>query len=108
MSLLIKALWPFISEMFFGGKSIKDVILANKLISFLVLLLGLSFFLNYVALGKIYDIALARQKEGNKIEATAQPSADKASAPTAAPNNQGAASKTREDEVRDKLNNIFK
>lgn len=60
---LIKAIWPFVSEMFFAGKSLKEVILANKLLSALILVLTLSLMLNYFSLGKIYDMAAKRREE---------------------------------------------
>lgn len=59
----IKAIWPFLSEIFFGGKSIKEVISANKFTTFLIAVLMISLSLNWMALGKIYDIAVARREE---------------------------------------------
>lgn len=64
-SIFIKMLisgWPFIREMFFGGKKVKDIVLDNKLSTFLLMLLVTSIFLNVVTLGKIYEIAVASRK----------------------------------------------
>ena len=103
MLLLFKAIWPFVSEMFFGGKSIKEVVLANKLISFLLVCLGLSLFLNYVSFAKIYELAVANMKEAKPAVSTPASSAAHPAVPPSAP-----ASRSHEDEVRDKLQNIFK
>jgi hypothetical protein len=54
--------WPFIAEMFFAGKSIKQIIVENKFAVFLTIFLVSSLFLNYVSFSKIYEIAIARRE----------------------------------------------
>ena len=107
---LLKAIWPFVSEMFFAGKSLKEVILANKFLSFLIVVLALSLSLNYFSLGKIYDLALARREENAK-QGTSKPPLGKnpvieplppASAASAA------SAPDREKEIRDKLKDVFR
>lgn len=57
------SLWPFVREMFFAGKSFKEVVMANKLVCCLLFVLAVSIAINYMSLGKIYDIAVARREE---------------------------------------------
>lgn len=61
----LKFLWPFIAEMFFAGKSAKQIVLENKFAFFLVLLLALSFTVNYVTMSKIYEIAMIRSRDND-------------------------------------------
>lgn len=67
---ILKALWPFVSEMFFGGKSLKDVVRTNKLMSVILVVLALSLTLNYFSIGKLWDLAVDKQK--NKAPQSAQ------------------------------------
>lgn len=67
---LLKALmwlWPFLSEVFFDNKSFKEIIKNNKLLTFLIFLLAISIFINYLALSKINRI-LQDQKQEIVIE----------------------------------------
>ncbi len=59
----LRFLWPFIAEMFFAGKSLKQIVMENKLVVFLLTLLFCSIFLNYLSISKIYEIAIARREE---------------------------------------------
>lgn len=58
----LKFLWPFIAEMFFAGKTIKQIIIENKFAVFLTIFLISSLFLNYISFSKIYEIAIARRE----------------------------------------------
>lgn len=60
---ILVALWPFIREMFFAGKSVKQVILENKMLVFLISMLVFSVTLNFVSFGKLIDIAVARRDD---------------------------------------------
>ena len=111
---LVKAIWPFVSEMFFHGKSMKDVILANKMLSFILLLLLASVSLNYMALGKIYDIAVSRREENAK-QGAGKPTLGTPHQVTEPPNAASAASSptsnNQDDELakrRELLKNTFK
>ncbi len=114
---LVKALWPFLSEIFFGGKSIKEVVLKNKLTTFLLVVACASIFLNWTLLGKFYDIAVARREERAKEVAT-KPVQEKPHAPgdlippsqaSSAPVGASSPDKIREDELRrQRLKDIFK
>ena len=59
----LTSIWPFIKEMFFAGKTTKEIVLENKLAVLLLMLLAVSVLLNYVTLGKIYEIAVNRRPE---------------------------------------------
>lgn len=68
---ILVALWPFIREMFFAGKSVKQVILENKMLVFLICMLVFSVTLNFVSFGKLIDIAVARRDDqGQSVERT--------------------------------------
>lgn len=58
----LKVLWPFIAEMFFAGKSLKQIVMENKMVISLLTLLILSVLLNYFSFSKIYEIAIARRE----------------------------------------------
>jgi hypothetical protein len=58
----LKFIWPFIAEMFFAGRSIKQIIIENKFALFLIIFLASSLFLNYISFSKIYEIAIARRE----------------------------------------------
>lgn len=105
---LLKAIWPFVSEMFFAGKSLKEVVAANKFLTFLVVLLGLSLSLNYFSVGKIYDLAIARREENSK-QGTSKPPLGKQSTPGEPARPASAASAPdREQEIKNKLKDVFK
>lgn len=108
---LLKAIWPFVSEMFFAGKSLKEVVLANKFLTFLIVLLAMSLSLNYFSLGKIYDLALARREENSK-QGTSKPPLGKTPVLEPLPPASSASSPTsdqeREEQLRKKLKDIFK
>ena len=56
---LIKGLfwiWPFISEMFFGGKEIKKLASENKFATVVLALLLISTSVNYLTISKIYRL----------------------------------------------------
>lgn len=111
---ILKALWPFVSEMFFGGKSLKDVVRTNKMMSFVLVALALSLMLNYFSVGKLWDIAVDKQK--NKVPQTAQPSDKPLLPPTPAsaasePVNPGPGQETeaeRQARLRKRLEDLYK
>lgn len=105
---LIKAVWPFVSEMFFAGKSLKEVILANKLLSVLIVVLGLSLSLNYFSLGKIYDLAIARREENSKQGASKPPLGKQDTPGEPHPPASAASASSREQEIKDRLKDVFK
>ncbi len=105
---LLKAVWPFVSEMFFAGKSLKEVILANKFLTFLLVVLGLSLSLNYFSLGKIYDLAISRREENSKQGASKPPLGKQNTPGEPYPPASAASAPTREQELKDKLKDIFK
>lgn len=58
----LKFIWPFIAEMFFAGKSLRQIVTENKLAIVLIVFLVFSLFLNYVSFSKIYEIAISRRE----------------------------------------------
>jgi hypothetical protein len=60
---IITTLWPFVRELFFAGKSVKEIILGNKMVVFLLAVLLLSITLNWITIGKIMEIAVARRDD---------------------------------------------
>ncbi len=65
VTIFIKALtsiWPFIREVFFAGKTNKQIVLENKLAIFLAIILSFSIFTNILLLGRIYEIVLEKRK----------------------------------------------
>lgn len=64
----LKFIWPFIAEMFFAGKTFKQLVVENKFVTFLIVLLMGSVVLNYFSFSKIYEIAVARREEDNGSE----------------------------------------
>ena len=77
---LLKAfrfLWPFITEMFFAGKTFKQIVVENKFVSLLIVLLMGSVTLNYLSFSKIYEIAIARREEDNGSEIKNKKNRDK-------------------------------
>ena len=111
---LIKAIWPFISEMFFEGKSLKDVVRTNKRMTFLLVILSLSLTLNYFSVGKLWNQAVEKQK--NRTPQTAP--ADKPLLPLAppasgasVPANPGSGPETeqqRQERLRKRLQDLYK
>jgi len=71
LTAIIKALrflWPFIREMFFAGKSLKQVLVENKFVVCLIVILVGSMLLNYLSFSKLYEIALARREDDGPTE----------------------------------------
>jgi hypothetical protein len=58
----LKFIWPFIAEMFFAGKNLKQILMENKLAIVLLVLLLFSIFLNYASFSKVYELAIARRE----------------------------------------------
>ena len=62
MSFLITAgraalwLWPFISEIFFGGKSFKQIIKDHKVVFVLMLIIVVQLFWNYMSTMAIHRL----------------------------------------------------
>lgn len=112
---LLKAIWPFVSEMFFEGKSLKDVIRANKRMTFLLILLALSITLNYFSVGKLWDQAVEKQK--SKAPPVAKPT-DKPLLPlgnpasgASSPANPGSGPETeqqRQERLKKRLEDLYK
>lgn len=50
-------LWPFISEMFFGGKPFKTIVKDNKFTTTVIVVLLFSLILNYLVLSKLFRIS---------------------------------------------------
>lgn len=118
ITVIIKALrflWPFVAEMFFAGKSFKQIVLENKLIAFLLLLLIGSILLNYLSFSKIYEIALARREDDGPHEVRRNKAPEKPVATQPLPPKPSPASSATEDEshqdpherVRQRLQEIY-
>lgn len=73
--------WPFISEVFFEGKSFKEVVQQNKivfvLLTSLLTLLVISLVLNYYSMTALHKI-VNKDKEKEKAEAVAPPASSSA------------------------------
>jgi hypothetical protein len=67
------ALWPFIKEMFFAGKSVKQVVMENKLLTFVLFMLAFSVILNFLSFGKLIDIAVTRSDTQPPVDSIARP-----------------------------------
>lgn len=59
-------IWPFISEMFFAGKSFKVILKEHWFIAILLVFLALSLFINYVSLSKINMYITSDSKYSSK------------------------------------------
>lgn len=109
LTVLLKGLttfWPFIKEMFFAGKTTKEIVLQNKLAVLLLMLLAVSVLLNYVTLGKIYEIAVGRRstEPSAPITAPATPASAVPAPPVAsAPESQA----ERIERTRQRLREIY-
>lgn len=112
---IVKALWPFISEMFFEGKSPKEIFRTNKRMTVLLIILGLSLLLNYFSVGKLWDIAVDKQKA--KTPTNLQPAekpllppglpASAASVP-ANPGSGPESDQQRQERLKKRLNDLYK
>lgn len=94
MSLLtilktITSLWPFFKEMFFEGKSVREVMMKNKLVAVLVLALFGSIALNYISFSKIFEIAMARKDHTAKVLENKQDKKEVSTAPPLASSQPG-------------------
>lgn len=87
-------LWPFISEIFFDGKTLKQIIRTNKLIFVLFSLLVVSMFMTYTSMTTIHKIIT----KDTAISLPANPADKKAS--------DNSFSKELSD-VEDRLNSIY-
>ena len=111
----LKFVWPFITEMFFASKSLKQIIMDNKLAIVLLVFLVSSLFLNYLSFSKIYEIAVARREndiQKKVLKNKAQNDKPVAEEPPP-PNSLPAASEPAEiinphDNLRKRLENIYK
>jgi hypothetical protein len=70
---ILSTLWPFVKEMFFAGKSVKDIILDNKMMVTLLVALALSIALNWITIGKIMEIAVARREDAESPQNSKRP-----------------------------------
>lgn len=101
----LMSIWPFIKEMFFAGKTTKEIILQNKLAAVLLLLLLLSALLNYVTLGKIYEIAVNRRPDPKPpVSAPANPASAPVQSSTAS---EAEAHAQRLERTRQRLREIY-
>jgi hypothetical protein len=98
----LKALWPFLSEMFFEDKSLMDVVRANKLVVFMLMVLCLSLTINYFSVSKIFEIASSRREEREGAPPT--PTVGKDSEKSAAPPDKAASQPT--DQYEDTLQRL--
>lgn len=78
------ALWPFLREMFFNGKSFLQVVRENKLVTTLFLALCTSLALNYVSFRKIHEVVVSRRDEPGDDSSTKVPN-DHRPVPTGPP-----------------------
>lgn len=108
----IMAIFPFVREMLFPGKSTKEVVKENKLATALAVLLTCSVWLNYYMVKRVYEIAMERKSEhAAQVAAKASEPAPTASAIAASAVAPAASaddtSKKDQDELRERLNGIF-
>lgn len=59
---ILISIWPFVREMFFAGKSAKQIAQENKGTVVLLVALGLSLALNWVSIRKFMEIAAIREQ----------------------------------------------
>lgn len=83
----LKALWPFLSEMFFADKSLMDVVRANKMLVAMLTVLCLSLTVNFFSISKIFEIASSRreEREGSPPTPTVGKDSEKSGAPPQKP-----------------------
>lgn len=79
----LKALWPFVSEIFFAGRSVKQVVMENKLLMLSLIALGFSMTLNYATISKLFQVYEIRKEDGQ--EYVVKKPSTKASEVTGAP-----------------------
>lgn len=105
----VMAIFPFVREMFFPGKTTKEVVKENKLAVALAILLACSAFLNYYMVKRVYEIAMERKSEHAEQPASkaSDPVALPASAPASAASAVDDPDKKTQDETRDRLNALF-
>ena len=107
---LIKGVWPFVSEIFFAGKSFKNIVMENKILSVVLAFLLLSLSINYMAISKIWDIAVTNRKE--KINNTPQKQPTELviepPKPVKPPPDNPCGEVKESDSVREKLQSIYK
>lgn len=59
-------IWPFISEIFFESKPLKQIIKENKLVFALLFVLFLSLLLNYSSMTTIHKIVNGKPQEASQ------------------------------------------
>lgn len=59
-------IWPFISEIFFESKPLKQIIKENKFVFALLIVLSLSLLLNYSSMTTIHKIVNSKPQEISK------------------------------------------
>jgi|KBSMisStandDraft_5_1062788.scaffolds.fasta_scaffold1752640_2 hypothetical protein len=105
----VAAIFPFVREMLFPGKSTKEILMENKLAVALAAMLACSVYLNYFMVKRVYEIAQERKAEhvhhadGRASDAAAAASAGiaAASAPVTP------ASDPAQDDLAQRLNALF-
>lgn len=75
---ILVSIWPFVREMFFAGKTAKQIAKENKGSVVLMFALGLSLALNWVSIRKFMEIAAireqaARQERDNRAPQQQEP-----------------------------------
>jgi predicted negative regulator of RcsB-dependent stress response len=109
----IMAIFPFVREMLFPGKSTKEILKENKLAVALAVMLGLSGMFNYYMVKRVYEIAMERKSEREAHAAATKPpeppaiAASVAASAIASSASAAETDKKTQDELRDRLNGIF-
>lgn len=60
---ILAAIWPFVREMFFEGKTTKQIAKENKLTIVLLAILFLSLSVNWISFRKFMEIASLREHD---------------------------------------------
>lgn len=108
----IMAIFPFVREMLFPGKSTKEIVKENKLATALAVMLACSLMGNYYMVKRVYEIAMQRKSEHaeHPVVKSLEPAVTAASVAASAIAAAASADdpdKKNQDELRDRLNDIF-
>lgn len=106
----VAAIFPFVREMLFPGKTTKEILMENKLAVALAAMLACSVYLNSFMIKRVYQIAQERKTEH------AQHAEGKASEPasgaasgviTVSPPASAASAPDNQDDLANRLNTLF-
>ena len=100
------ALWPFLREMFFNGKSFLQVVRENKFVTALILALCTSLGMNYVAFTKIHEIIISRRDKPSDNPNAQRPN-DRRPVPTGPPDPSTSSSRPT-DPLKDKGDDVHR